>query len=310
MNCTQCKKETDERYIIDAKGTNYCSEDCMDQYIEKNDLSYDPHPYEDRYLILRRAYVDLLNRWEETLDNVKTNLEREVDDLLEEIDELIDDQADFIHAEGDDGPYAWEIYHYTLKLRELQKRIFVWRPSRKMLYWVSGSDANYGSLDENQKGIYDKVCTDLYLSGYEEFIHYVIEHHQHPYHWGLSYVFDNPDMVTEAYEILKPFCENHGVDISIVESYKCEAHCGDILEVDADMHINGWFYCYSCKESGDHGIFTLQELEAEFRFYEEHEEERQVVIYERRDWCETFKRKIIRSCINFGLEVPSWAEKR
>ncbi|MGG1663391.1 hypothetical protein [Brevibacillus sp. NRS-1366] len=57
-------------------------------------------------------------------------------------------------------------------------------------------------------------------------------------------------MTKEAYKILDPVCEKHGVDFSIVESHKCEAYCGDILEADADLFVNGWFYCYSCKENG------------------------------------------------------------
>ncbi len=103
-------------------------------------------------------------------------------------------------------------------------------------------------------------------------------------------------------------CKNHGVDISIVESLKFEADCEDILEADTDTYINGWFYCYSCKESGDHGIFTSQELEVEIIYYEENEEERQLVIYERRDWRVSYKMKIKRSCRAFDVEVPSWAE--
>ncbi|MCP3776503.1 hypothetical protein NLX71_24980 [Paenibacillus sp. MZ04-78.2] len=205
--------------------------------------------------------------------------------MMAEIDDLIGNHYDFILSEGDDGPYAWEIYQYTNKLRGLQKRILTWRPHRKTLYWVTADHGNYGELGEDAEEVYHKICTDLYLTGYEEFILYVVEHHQHPYHWRLNYVFDNLEMAKEAYEILRLVCENHGVDTSIVETHKCEAHCVDILEADADTYINGWFYCYSCKESGDHGIFTQQELKVELKYYEEHEEERQDVIYERRDWC-------------------------
>ncbi|MEF2244235.1 hypothetical protein [Paenibacillus sp. IITD108] len=308
MNCTQCKKEMDERYIIDAKGTIYCSEDCMDQYMEERESSYDSHPYEDTYLILRRGYIDLLDHWEDTLNKEKINLELLVDELLEEIDELIDDHSDFIRAEGDDGPYAWEIYQYTLKLRELQKYILAWRPNRKMLYWVTGMDTNYGSLDKNQEGIYDKICMDLYLTGYEDFILYVIKIHQHPYHWGLDYVFDNLDMAKEAYEILKPFCDKYGVELSIVESYKCEAHCEDVLEADADTYINGFFYCYSCSESQERGVFTLLELKSELTGIEKNNEERQEIIEERKDWVAPFKRKIKRSCRTYGIDTPSWVE--
>lgn len=51
------------------------------------------------------------------------NIEDSVDELLEEMDELIGEHNVFTRAEGDDGPYAWEIYQYTLKLREIQKCI-------------------------------------------------------------------------------------------------------------------------------------------------------------------------------------------
>jgi hypothetical protein len=37
MICVYCKKETDEKYIIDMNGTLYCSEDCLEQYCEEQD---------------------------------------------------------------------------------------------------------------------------------------------------------------------------------------------------------------------------------------------------------------------------------
>ncbi|ADM68664.1 hypothetical protein [Paenibacillus polymyxa] len=79
----------------------------------------------------------------------------------------------------------------------------------------------------------------------------MVEHYQHPFRWGLNYVFDDREMAKEAYEILKPVCDKHGVDISIVEAHKCESQCGDVLEATSDTYINGFFYCYSCKESQD-----------------------------------------------------------
>ncbi|MDQ0086735.1 late competence protein required for DNA uptake (superfamily II DNA/RNA helicase) [Paenibacillus anaericanus] len=122
MNCTHCSKETDEKYIIDAVGSYYCSEKCMEDYQENSNVSFDDeHPYEDAYFMLRRSYIDLIDEWEGELSQKTENLESAVDEILDEIDELISDHADFIYSEGDDGPYAWEIYQYTLKLRELQK---------------------------------------------------------------------------------------------------------------------------------------------------------------------------------------------
>ncbi|REK71497.1 hypothetical protein [Paenibacillus paeoniae] len=308
MSCIQCGKESDEKYIIDSRGTEYCSEDCMEEYHDKRDISFEPHPYEDTYLLFRRAYIEHLDNWEQTLDKTPRNLEDAVDQLLEEIDELIEEHSDFIRVDGDDGPYAWEIYQYTLKLSKLQKRIFAWRPIRKVWYWLEGSGANYGSLDEEREGIYNKIGKDLYLAGYEDLILYVIKHHQHPYHWGLNYVFNHAEMAEEAFRILKPYCNKCEVELSIIESYKCEAHCGDILETNADNYMNDWFYCYSCKESGDHGIFTPQELERELRYYEKNEGERQIVIYELRDWCYPYKQKIKRTCRAFDVEFPSWTD--
>jgi hypothetical protein len=289
MICVYCKKETDERYIIDMTGVLFCSEDCLEQFMDEQDTSFDPHPYEDTYLMLRNAYIELLDHWKETLK------------LATEIDELIGEHADFIRAEGDDGSYAWEINQYTIKLKELQKQIFSWRPNRKTFYWITSDSGNYGDLGKAEE-IYKKICIDLNITGYEEYIHYVVKHHQHPYHWGLNYVFDDPDMAKEAYEILNPACKKHGVDISLDEAHKCEAHCGDILNTDADTYINGWFYCYSCKESEDHGIFTPQELDIELRYYQENEEERQVVINNRRDWCMPYKKKIKRTCRSLDVE--------
>ncbi|OMF14919.1 hypothetical protein [Paenibacillus sp. FSL H7-0331] len=87
------------------------------------------------------------------------NIEDSVDELLEEMDELIGEHNVFTRAEGDDGPYAWEIYQYTLKLREIQKCIFAWRPNRKMLYWVDGSIEDYRVSDEQQEESYNRICT-------------------------------------------------------------------------------------------------------------------------------------------------------
>ncbi|MCI3922671.1 hypothetical protein MO973_20780 [Paenibacillus sp. TRM 82003] len=280
----------------------------MERHFEELDLCFDPLPYEETYLMIRREYIDLLDNWKDTLNKTTSNFENVVDDHWEEIDELIDEHSDFVHTEGDDGPYAWEIYKYTRKLRELQRQVLAWRPARKLLYWVTGSGSNSGYLNEHQTEVYDNICTDLYVKGYEDFIHYVIKHHQHPYHWGLNYVFDDEVMANEAYAILKPFCDNHGVELTIVEAYKCEAHCGDVLEAEADTYINGFFYCYSCKESQDRGVFTLQELEAELKYYEDNERDRQDMIDERGDWIPPLKWKIKRSCRTYEIEVPAWAE--
>lgn len=306
MNCAQCNKQTDERYIIDSNGTEYCSEDCLETVLEEQDLAFDSHPYEDTYLLLRQAYIDFIDGWEEWLNKETSCLEREVDMLLDKIDQIIGDHVDFIYTEGDDGPYAWEIYQYTLKLKSLQKRIFAWRPNRRKLYWVTGGDDEY-MLDIKEEQSYEQICTDLYLHGYEEFIFYVIKHHQHPLQWGLNYVFEEREMAAEAYNILLPFCQQRGVQLEIRESYKCEGYCGDILEAEPDLFMNGWFYCYTCFESEEHGIFTREQLDEELTYYAEHEEKRQIVIYERRDWCYPYKWKIQRSCRTYGVEVPTWA---
>ncbi|WP_080831878.1 hypothetical protein [Cohnella massiliensis] len=307
MFCIHCKKEYDEKYIIDAKGNRYCSEDCMEQYMEANDISFPPYPYEDTYLMLRNSYIELLDGWESTLNRATIDLEDAVDELMEEIDSLIEDHYDFILSEGDDGPYAWEIYQYTNKLKELQQRIFAWRPNRKTLYWITSDHGNYGDLGEAGEEVYQKICTDLYLAGYEEFILYVTEHLQHPYHWGLNYIFDNLEMAQEAYEVLLTVCDKHGVDLRMVNAHKCEAHCRDILEADADTYVNGWFYCYSCKESDHHGVYSVDELDEWIRYYNENETDRQILIHEREEWCFPFKKKIRRSCRTWERELPEWA---
>ena len=153
----------------------------------------------------------------------------------------------------------------------------------------------------------EKICTDLYLAGYEEFILYVTEHLQHPYHWGLNYIFDNLEMAQEAYEVLLTVCDKHGVDLRMVNAHKCEAHCRDILEADADTYVNGWFYCYSCKESDHHGVYSVDELDEWIRYYNENETDRQILIHEREEWCFPFKKKIRRSCRTWERELPEWA---
>src|SRR5690606_25296311 len=143
--------------------------------------------YEDAYLMLRHNYIELIDQWEEKLSQKAGNLEEEVDELLDEIDELISDHSNFIYSEGDDGPYAWEIYQYTLKLRELQRHIFDWRPDRKLLYWIDGTFDDYSLTDEQKDEIYNRIYTDLYLEGYEDFVLYIVKNHQHPWYWGLNY---------------------------------------------------------------------------------------------------------------------------
>lgn len=39
MSCVHCGKETGEKYIIDARGTKYCSEKCLEEYLDKHDIS-------------------------------------------------------------------------------------------------------------------------------------------------------------------------------------------------------------------------------------------------------------------------------
>lgn len=124
ISCLNCAKDVDERYIIDIEGEQFCSEDCLESYKEGHHLTYDALPNEDTYLMLRREYINLLYNWEDVLNKETTHLECAMDEMLEEIDKLIDDNTDFLDAEGHDGPYALEIYQYTLKMREFQKPFF------------------------------------------------------------------------------------------------------------------------------------------------------------------------------------------
>ncbi|AOZ94902.1 hypothetical protein [Paenibacillus crassostreae] len=102
MNCTHCSKETDEKYIIDAVGSYYCSEECMEDYQENSNDSFDDdHPYEDDYSMLRRSYIEIIDEWKDELSMKTENLESAVD-------ELVSGHTDFIYSDGDDGPYAWK----------------------------------------------------------------------------------------------------------------------------------------------------------------------------------------------------------
>jgi hypothetical protein len=304
--CRHCLKELDEKYIINPNGELYCGEECLDYLSDINDISYDPHPYEDQYMGIRRDYIDLLENWELTLSSVENNLKCK-------IDEIIDDYYEFFQSEGDDGIYAQEIYQYIWKLKDLQQKILAWRPNRKTYYWLStdlGLNAKYGSTDTpHDEMMYDKITVALYLDGYGEDLQDIIKNHAHPIHWGCNLVFNNNEDATEVYEVFKPYFERYDQEIRIIESHRCEAiYCEDIADKsDESLYLNGFFYCNTHTDCGEHGIYSEEELTQEFNYYVENEGRRQVVMEGIDDWCYPFKEKMKRSYRSHSVDIPTWA---
>jgi hypothetical protein len=302
--CKQCAQEINEKYIVAADGELFCSEDCLDNFMESNDISYAPHPYEDQYLSIRRDYIELLENWEERLSSTENYLEAEVDEIYEEIDKSIEEYYDFIRSEGDDGVYAWEIYQYTRKLKDLQQKIFAWRPNRKTYYWVSTELGLYGSDDE----LFDKITTALYLDGYGEDIIEIIKNHAHPYHWGGNFVFNCYEDALEVYEVFKPYFDKYEQEIRLEESHRCEAGCGDIVgKNDDSLFLNGFFYCYSHSECGKYGIYSEADLHMELTYIADNDAQRLDIIEGKQDWCYPFREMIKRSCRTYRVEIPDWA---
>jgi hypothetical protein len=87
------------------------------------------------------------------------NIEDSVDELLEEMDELIGEHNVFTRAEGDDGPYAWDIYHTHWSWERFRSVFLHGGQIDKMLYWVDGSIEDYRVSDEQQEEIYNRICT-------------------------------------------------------------------------------------------------------------------------------------------------------
>jgi hypothetical protein len=307
--CTQCQVALDEKYIVNQSGDLFCSEDCIEDYFENHETMFSPHPYEDQYFAIRREYIYLLENWEQQLSSKKDYLEAAVDELYEEIDELIDEYYDFILSEGDDGIYAQEIYQFTMKLRDLQKKIFAWHPNRKTYFWISTELGLYGSNEAYDQQMFQKITTALYLDGYgEDILLDLIKTHAHPFHLGCNLVFDCYEDALAVFDVLKPYFEQYDLELSIRESYRCEAGCGDIVDNgDKSLFLNGFFYCYPHSESGDYGLFSENELKGEVEYYSDNESERIVLIEGKQDWCYPFKEKIKRSCRTYQIEIPDWA---
>lgn len=168
--CVHCSNLIDEKFIVNQDGKLFCSDNCLENSLEKNLTNYEPHPYEDQYLLIRSSYIDIFENWEQHLSSKENSLEAAVDELYEEIDEIIGDYSNLFVPRGM-MVYAWEIYQYTQKLKDVQQTIFAWRPNRKTYYWVSTELGLYDSNDEKEKQLFDKITVSLYLDGYgDDFI--------------------------------------------------------------------------------------------------------------------------------------------
>lgn len=304
--CVHCSISLDEKYIVDQDGKLFCSDNCLENFLEENPADFEPHPYEEQYLLVRSRYINILENWEQHLSSKVNSLEAAVDELYEEIDEIIGDYSDFIRSEGDDGVYAWEIYQYTQKLKDLQQTIFAWRPDRKTYYWVSTELGLYDSHDEKEQQLFDKITASLYLDGYEDDLIKILKNLAHPYHCGCNLLFNYYEDALEVYEVFKPYFDKYGVEINLKKAHRCEADCGDIVgSNDNNLLLNGFFYCYSHSESGDYGIFSREELEKNLQYISENESEMMKIID--RDFDDPFKQMIKRSCRTYQLEIPDWA---
>ncbi|WP_054939219.1 hypothetical protein [Paenibacillus ihuae] len=79
--CVYCSSSLDEKYIVDQDGKLFCSDKCLDNFLEKNPREYEPHPYEDQYSLIRGSYIDILENWEQHLSSKENFLEAAVDEL-------------------------------------------------------------------------------------------------------------------------------------------------------------------------------------------------------------------------------------
>lgn len=127
--CRNCNKETLNDYLINQLGDIFCNEECHEQFADKTNLLDDDHPYYNEYYRAREVYLYWLN-WERELEK-SSSPSWDVNVMIEQMDEAIASFRDFIYSEGDDGPYAWEIYQYTRKLRAIQLQIIDWFPKNR-----------------------------------------------------------------------------------------------------------------------------------------------------------------------------------
>lgn len=276
--CLNCDQETQYNYLINQVGDLFCSEECYEKFANEHIVPNDDHPYFDDYRLARGQYLDWMN-WESELNSSNCS-SWDVNVMIEQLDGIIASFHDYIYTEGDDGPYAWEIYQYSCKLRGFQLQIIDWYPKhREVFYYIYIDDLEKLTKSLLEKDVPAEELWEKQHNYRENYFIFIDEVHRNSW---LTIIKD------DGYDI-----DN---DISEGYLYYCEGQCTDIIdedEIDIGKH---WITCYDCD---DMTIMTHEELKKELVASYEH-----LKFFD--TWWKPYKLKVKKSCLKYGEEYPSW----
>ena len=133
--CKVCRKKPRVERRVDSAGNVFCSDDCFEKFEDgPDDFS---HPYIDDYDMLRIAYIDWMQNYEDDLHKSIYFGYPKKSDLLEWLDETMDPYWDYYGLAGSDGIFSEEIFFYIKELLGLQETIREWQlDERKYRKWL------------------------------------------------------------------------------------------------------------------------------------------------------------------------------
>lgn len=298
--CIHCNGEIGIVRIISADGVKFCSEDCyethweMERGLSNNAVADSEHPYYDDYRLIRLKYIDLMGSdWRKQLQDAHDAGEIAqfiADQMIEDIDSTIIQCADYYRDEGADGSFAREIYNYLIDMEDIQREMFQWRPQYKSHYIIKVGECNESDWAE--------LIDELDIIGGE------INHN-----WDHQLVFDEEENYKKARQQLD---ENYisreaAQEVTGGEAYRCP-WCDYALEpYEYYDKETGWFYCSTCKDDFDLGQFHAEETRRIIQYYADNPDS---LLRENstEDTLERFRRKIRRSCVQYGIPLPLWAD--
>jgi hypothetical protein len=307
--CKQCAHPIAEHYLINQRGDYFCGDKCHEIFHDANAHEFiefdDDHPYYFDYSSIRQEYIYLTDNWvklfqKKTKDS-NVYAQFEADDLIDQMDEIIWAYKDYIHSEGDDGIFAYEIYQYTIKLREIQKQLLKWRPERETYYALSCYyDYDYDNADSHN------IIND-YLNDVAEKEGSILAENRckrpHPFHEYFDWIFDFQWERDYWLDTLSPYFQSSSLNLETYTAHLCDGCCNDFLDIK-NIHnwYDGWFYCDSCMSNKEIGELSNDGLLKYIEYYNVHTDKIESLENPNR-----FRSLIRRACRIHQIEMPDWA---